>query len=364
MKKLKIFQITLILLFVIFIIFFFRSVNYIKEYEVDNVNISESYNKDLNYYYFTFTYNDETLDYLYASRYKRNRNFIENIEIIEDEENFCLIPEGNTLEFIPLCMEDGEITYYKNVSENLKMQIPKEYLKEEKELNETFNDINIYNRDFTYFLWNYNGFYYINKDEEKEIELFDSETYNVNLVAYTEDYLVIADYDSSYTFNKIYRISFDKGDLKEYNLDQDIYFDSYFPGNEKNKLYIVDNKEEQMYELNVKNGELEKTKAKMYNNGNWENVGIKSLINQNKSFTYETNYNYTLEDKTLFLNFDGKQIKTKIDTDVTNIVRIKNNLIFYLKTDTLYVFDPLKGSTKLLEFFEWNFKFENMIYVN
>lgn len=364
MRRLKIFQITLILLFIIFMIFFFRSVDYTKEYVIDNVSISESYNKDHDYYYFTFTYNDETLDYLYESNYKRNRNFIESIEIIEDEENFCLIPNGNTLEFIPLCMEDGEITYYKNVGENLKEQIPEEYLKEEQELNETFNDINIYNRDYTYLLWNYDGFYYINNDEETEIKLFDSETYNVNLVAYTEDYLVIADYDNSYTFDKIYRISLSNGDLREYDLDRNIYFDSYFPGYEKNKLYIVDNKEETMYELNVRNGDLEKIRAKMYNNGEWEDVGIKSLINQNKRFTYETNYNYTLEDGTLFLNYQEKEEKTKIDDYVTTIVRIKDNLVFYLKTDTLYVFDPLKGSTRLLEFFEWNFNYENMIYVD
>ena len=364
MKKLKIFQITLILLFIIFLIFFFKSVNYTKEYVVNDIKIIETYNKDDDYYYFTFTYKDKTLDYLYESSYKRNRNFIENMKVIEEEEDFCLIPEGNTLEFIPLCMEDNAITYYKKVNKNLKKQIPEEYLKEEQELNETFKDINIYNRDFTYLLWNYNGFYYINNDEEKEIKLFDSETYNVNLVAYTKDYLVIADYDNSYTFDKIYRITLSNGDLKEYDLDRNIYFDSYFPGYEKNKLYIVDNKEEMMYELNVKNGDLEKIKAKMYKNGKWEEVGIKSLINTNKEFTYKTNYSYTLEDGTLFLNYQTSEKKTKIDDSVTTIVRIKDNLVFYLKTDTLYVFNPLKGSTKLLEFFEWNFNYDNMIYVD
>ena len=119
-----------------------------------------------------------------------------------------------------------------------------------------------------------------------------------------------------------------------------------------------------MYELNVKNGDLEKIKAKMYKNGKWEEVGIKSLINTNKEFTYKTNYSYTLEDGTLFLNYQTSEKKTKIDDSVTTLVRIKDNLVFYLKTDTLYVFNPLKGSTKLLEFFEWNFNYDNMIYVD
>ena len=196
------------------------------------------------------------------------------------------------------------------------------------------------------------------------MKLFDSEIYNANLITYTKDYLIIADYDQEYTFNKFYRISFKNSDLKEYDLDRDIYFDSYFPGYEKNKLYIVDNKEEEMYELNVKNGELEKISAKMYDDGDWEKVGIKSLINQNKKFTYKTNYNYSLEEGFLSLTYQDKEINTLIDNDVTSIIRIKNDLIFYLKTDTLYVFDPLKGSTKLLDYFEWNFKSDNMIYVD
>ena len=364
MKKLKIFQLTFIALFLIFIIFFFRSVDYTKEYVVNDIEIVESFNKENDYYYFTFTYNELELDYLYESNYKRSRTFIDEITVIEDGDDFCLIPEGNTLEFIPLCMENNEAVYYKNVKESLKEQIPEEYLKEEKELNDTYQDISIYNRDYTYFLWNYNGFYYINQDEEKEIKLFDKELYNVNLITYTKDYLIIPDYDEEYTYNKFYRISIKNGTLKEYDLDRDIYFDSYYPGYEKNKLYIVDNKEEEMYELNVKNGDLEKIKPKMYQNGTWENVGIKTLINQNKTFQYDSNYSYELTDKSLYLTYQGKDIKTLIDTDITSIIRIKDNQVFYLKTDTLYVFSPLTGTKKLLNYFEWNFNNQNMIYVD
>ena len=46
MKKLKIFQLTFIALFLIFIIFFFRSVDYTKEYVVNDIEIVESFNKE------------------------------------------------------------------------------------------------------------------------------------------------------------------------------------------------------------------------------------------------------------------------------------------------------------------------------
>ena len=364
MKKLKIFQLTIIVLFAIFIFFFFKPVDYTKEYVVDEIKINESYDKDNDYYYFTLTYNDYTLDYLYESNYKHNRTFIESIEIIEDDDNFCLIPSGNTIEFIPLCVDNDSITYYKKVTERLLENIPEEYLQEEKERNESVDDITIYNDSYTYLLWDYNGFYYISGDTRKKIDLFDTETYNANLITYTKDYLVVADYDAEYTFNKFYRIDLKNGNVKEFNLDRNIYFDSYFPGYEKNKLYIVDNKEETMYELNVKNGKLERINAKMLYSDEWNSVGIKTLINSSKKFTYKSNYEYELNEGVLALKYTNKDITTKIDDEVTYIVRIKDNLIFYLKTDTLYVFDPIKGSTRLLNNFEWNFNFENMIYVN
>ena len=364
MKKLKIFQLTIIVLFIIFIFFFFRPVNYSKEYNVNDVKIVESYNKEKDYYYFTLTHNDVTLDYLYESNYKHERSFIEKIDILEDGENFCIIPSGKTIEFIPLCYDNGEIIYYQQVNSNLKEKIPEKYLETRTELNDTYEDIHIYNRDYTYLLWNYNGFYYINEDNEKEINLFNQELYNITLVAYTSDYLLIADYDNEYTFNKFYRIALKNGNLKEYELDRDIYFDSYFPGYEKNKLYIVDNKEEVMYEFNAKNGKLDKINAKMLNGNEWEKVGIKTLINQNKVFTYQTNYNYSLKDGNLFLNYQDKDILMLIDTDVTDIIRIKDNVIFYLKTDTVYAFEQLKGSIRLLTNFEWNFNYKNMIYID
>lgn len=364
MKKLKIFQITIVVLFIIFIFFFLRATDYTKEYQVNDVNIKESYDKKKESYYFTFEYNDIMLDYLYESNYKQKRTFVNDVKIIEDDDNFCLIPKGDTLEFIPLCYNNEEITYYKNVSDNLKEQIPEEYLKSEKELKETYEEINIYNKDYTYLLWDYDGFYYINEKENKKIDLFNKEIYNVNLITYTENYLVIPDYESDYTFDKFYRISLKNGDVKDYKLKEKIYFDSYYPGYEKNKLYIVDNKEELMYELNVKNGKIEKIKPQMLNNNEWEEVGIKTLVNQDKEFKYKTNYNYVLKENNLYLNYKDYDIKTKIDSDVTSIVRIKDNLIFYLKKDTLYVFDPLTGSKKLLSYFEWNFNYENMIYVD
>jgi len=363
-KKLRIFQIGMILLFLLFLLIIFLPKNYTKKYSVKNIEITEKYNKKEKYYYFTLKHKEVKLDYLVESNYKLERNLITNIEIIKDEkENFCLIPTGKKLEYIPLCYENGKSIHYTLVNNELKAKLSK-YLERENKEKEVYKDIEIYNKDYTYLLWNYDGFYFIDKESKKKIDIFDKEMYNVSLIGYTKDYLVIADYDSNYTFNKIYTIDYEKGNLKEYELDRNIYFDSYFIGYEKNKLYIVDNKESLMYELNVKNGKIDKISSKVLTNGNWEKVSIKTLLNKKQEFTYESNYRYTLEENKLYLNYEGKEIKTFVADKVTSIVRIKDKDIFYLKKDTLYHFNELMGEEKLLTYFEWNFNSDRMIYIN
>lgn len=365
MKKLKTFQIGLILIFLLFLIFLFSAKNYQKEYEKDNIKVTESYNKTNKAYYFTFTYKDIKLDYLLDINYRHHRNLIDEVKILEEEDsnNFCLIPSGKKLDISPLCYENDQIVHYTNLTSKLKDEISNLYPTKEKRIS-SYNDIEIYNNDYTYLIWSYNGFYYLNSKENKKIEIFDKELYTINLVGYTNKYLVIADYDSNYTFTNLYTINFKNGNLKKHEINHNIYFDSLFLGYEKNKLYIVDNKESLMYEFNAKNGKFDKVKSKVLKNGTWQNVSIKSLINKNEKFEYPTNYNYTFDNDKIYLQYKGSDIKTLIGENIKYIVKTDKENIFYLKGDTLYHFTPLKGEEKLLTYSEWNFNYENMIYIN
>lgn len=360
--KVLIFQLTLIILFILFILFLFIPKNYVKTYDVKNIAVTESYNKKQKSYYFTFKYKDITLDYLLKTSYTQNRTLITDIEIFEDNNNFCLVPKSNKYKLIPLCYKDNTIVHYNEAGENLQNHFS-DYLKNTSK-KDSYNDIEIYNKDYTYLIWNYDGFYYLNKDKKQKIDIFDKELYTVNLIDYTKDYLVVADYDSNYTFNRIYTVSFKNGDLKKYNFKDSIYFDSYFLGYKDNKLYLVDNKESKMYEINAKNGKVAKAKNQILKNNVWQDTSIKSLINKDIKFTYDSNYEYTEENKNIYLNYKGKTIKSLIAKNITSIVRIKDNDIFYLKEDKLYHFNPEVGEELLLSYFEWNFNYKNIIYVN
>ncbi len=363
MKKITIFQATLAICFLLFLLFILSAKNYTKEYTIKDVTIKETYDKENKNYYFTFQYNDIILDYLTENKYKQHRGYVEDLKIINEDNDFCLIPESSKMELIPLCYENQKIIHFSKVKSALKNKLPEKYqtLSKRKEIG-SFNDIKIYNNDYTYLIWSYNGFNYLSNKENKKIKIFDRELYTINLVGYTKDYLVIADYDSNYTFNRFYTINYKNGNLKKHDIDRSIYFDSYFIGNEKNNLYIVDNKASTMYELNSKNGKINKFKPRIIENGEWQKKNIKTLINKPTTFNLKSNFHYIYENNTLSIKY--KDITTFISNNVKQIIKTTNQDIFYLKNDSLYHFNPETGEELLLTYFDWNFNYENMIYIH
>ena len=118
-----------------------------------------------------------------------------------------------------------------------------------------------------------------------------------------------------------------------------------------------------MYKFNSKNGDLKKVDTKLYIDNEWVNKNIKTLISTKETFQYKTNYNYILEDDTLYLNYLNKDKKTLITNNIKYIVKIDNEDIYYLKDDELYHFNINTGEELLLSYFEWNFNYNNMIYL-
>jgi len=356
----------LVISFILFLFFLTSAKNYHKEYAINDIKINESFDKKTKAYSFSFNYKDITLDYLVSSKYKQARKLIKDVKVIENENDFCLVPSSDTLKTMPICYQDGKQVFYSLVKDEIKKDLGEEYQTKEFTKKATYEEIDIYNTDYSYLVWNYqDSFNYINGSTSKKINLFNKESYKISLVGYTTDYLIIADYDSNYTFNKIYTIEFNNGNKKEYKLDRNIYFDSYFVGFEDNKAFIVDNKESIMYEINAKNGKIEKIKSKVLVDGKWENKDIKSLVNKNYSFTYNTPFKYTMEDNNLYLSYKGKDNKILITENITSIIRTKNNKVFYLKDkDTLYAFDPVNGEEKLAYYYGWYFYSDGLIYIN
>lgn len=353
MKKIVGLIIFLVTLFSLFLYFYFRPSDYELTYQVNKFKISEKYDKQNKKYLIKITNKDNTFEFITYDKYTNKRQLINKIDVENFDNSTCLKVQSNYLNIYPLCKENNiYISYYAYKQDNNEKVI-KNY--------ENFKVYDFNNQ--TFLLWNYHNIVYLNKDKTNKYQILDNDIYNLKLPLAFNNYLLIPNQENEYSFNTIDVIDIKKNKLKTIKLDKDIYFDSYYLGNIKDKVYIVDRKNEEEYELNIKNGKLTKIKnPKIYQNGKWEKVSITKLINNNYSFASTPNINYELKDSTLYAKIDSEQIKVS-NRKITSIITTKDDKVYYLSEDTLYYFDLLNGEKKLLTYNEWQFNSNNMIYV-
>ena len=236
---------------------------------------------------------------------------------------------------------------------------------ESKELS-TYNKISIYNLKHDYLVWNYKGYYQILKDDNKSLDIFKKDNYKNYLSYQTEKYLIFPDYDSEYYFKKIYFYNIEDKILNNITFDNEISYDTYYLGNIDNKVYFIDKKNKCEYELNLKKKTLKIVSKNdygiIYNNGIWEDATLTKLINNELKFTNNSIINYKLEDNTLYLIIDNKKIKIS-NENIKQIIHTNSNIVYYLSENKLYSYEYLKDETLLLKYDEWNFNYNNHIFI-
>ena len=220
--------------------------------------------------------------------------------------------------------------------------------------------------DQKYYLWNYTGFYVITKDSTKEIKIFNNDYYNIPLTAMVGNYLVIANYDEKYNFSKFYVIDTIKDKVRELKLEEEISYNSYFLGTYANQLYLMDRKNRVEYEINPKKLKIDSvTKQEqgiILNEDEWETVGMQSLVSNEKKFTHKLLTSYKIENGILYKVQEN--YKTKISNqNVKEIVLYNENFVYYLVEDNLYAYNDKDGEKLVINNFEWNFNYQNMIYI-
>ena len=334
--------------------------NYEKEYEIKKVKITEIYNKEKEFYYFNFNYQGKDFEYSVKTGYITKRNLISNIKIIEEDENLCLVPQSEYIDTYPLCVNSsGEYISYDLVDLDFD-----DYKKKHELTEATFKDINInYLNEKNFLIWNYKGFIFINKDQKKEINILNKDCYNLDLVAQVNNYLLVPDYDSNHTFNKIYVIDFKKGNVREWELDTEIYFDSYIVGTNKKSVYLFDYKNEIEYELRPDKLKMRKVRFKALINDEWQNISLGDF-NKKVVFSEKEVFNFEVVNNQLYLRYLEGDTKILLSQqEVKEIVYNDNDTVYYLVDDKLYMYNNYHGEVLLIEYFEWNFNYNNMIYV-
>lgn len=352
-KKLVVLIALLCITFILFLSFYFGKHSYTIEYMVDDVNVVESFNKKDGYYKFVFTYNGTKYESVAINKYSNKRRLVTKVETLEKDDMTCLDFSTNHVSLYPICEKDG--SYYSS------------YYNKHDDFNGTkaYENIKINNlNDKTYLLWNYHNFIYLNSKTQEKISLFKKDIYNLSLVYQMADYLLIPDYDKDYIFDKLYYINSTNGKVKTVDLRYDVYFDSYFLGHDKNKVYLYDQKEEQEYYIDMKKAKIYKTDYKILVDNKWEKTTNQKLKNNKLAFTTKEIYNYTLDNDKLYASIiDSSQKILVTDRLVSKIIKTDGLDVYYISKDTLYYFNPAKGEQALLSYSEWEFNNNNMIYI-
>ena len=343
----------LIVIFCLFLYIIYRPYDYTKIYNLNEYNIEEIYNKNNSYYVFNITKENIKYSFLIKGKYTKNRKLIDKIESFDN----CILPQSDYLSFYPLCYKDDIIYSYNNQKNNDLFDYQNIDI-----LNDNYNNISInYLNGKKYLIYNYRGFYLLS--DKKEIKLYDKDVYNIDLVYYLNNYVLIPDYNSNYYFEKFYLINMNNGKVDEIKLDKKISFTSIFLGDYENNIYLLDKKEEKEYKIDIRKKKVEETNFYILENNKLVKKNYLTIVNNHLTFNKDNLYKYEIINKNLYQVIGDNKIKLS-NLEVSKIVKNSNDTVYYLVKDKLYMFNHKYGEILLLSNFEWNFNNTNMIFIS
>jgi len=363
--KITIFIISFFILVLIILINHYKSKSYSLEYDIADFYISENYdNKEKNYYY-EITYNDFKYNFIAQEKYHREKKLISNITVKNNDGYTCLIVESSVFNINPLCSYEKTLIDYHLIPIDMDLDNTNYIEKYEAELEQ----YTIYNTDNSILIWNYHGFDYLTNDNIHTINVFSKDIYDVQLISRINEYVIIPDYEQTYTFNKIYILNLKTLKVTEWSIKYDISFESYILGTNKDSIFIVDKKNKVEYELVPYKKKMRivasgNKNGLIYNEGKSESISLTKLTTSNQSFTAKTSYKFSLEEDGLYLTYSYFKNKIKVSNQTNiNIIYQNDDTIYYLVNDTLYKYNLIHGEIRIITYNEWNFNDTNPIII-
>ncbi|HIQ94079.1 TPA: hypothetical protein IAB29_02960 [Candidatus Ventrenecus stercoripullorum] len=375
MKKAKIKQrrrlallLIIILIIALVLFFLFRRKDYTVTYSVNDYEITESYHKEEDYYSFIIKKGEtERFAIVYNQHFSSKKN-IDQITEYQTETESCITISSNKVRIEPLCTKEATQISYHLVSDEMKEKLGVTSETKEDTILTTYNNINVYHyRNHNYYIWNYRGFYHINENTTENIQLFDKDIYNPTLITQVNDTLVIPDYNADYYFDKVILLDMNTGRTTTWTLETSIYFDSAVLGVYQGDLYIIDKHEKTEWQLNIAKQKQERVGTeqkggKIYDH-EWTNVTMNRLLYQENTFKGTTILEYNIKEDGLYAIFDNHQMKIR-ESAPSKILSNTDNTVYYLVNDNVYSYNKEEGEKLLLNYFEWNFNSENVIFID
>ena len=360
-------RITFLVICFLFILFlfwlFFYKRNYQMEYIKDYYHITENFEKEKDYYHFKIVKDDLSYTISLANQNFISKKLIKHIETFTVEDETCIKVTSNKLRFYPLCLKNNEQISYHLVSEEMKKNFT---YSQKEQINDTYQNITIKDYNYQdYYIWNYHGFYHLSNEKKENITLFAKDIYEPKLLYQVDNFLFIPNYDNNYYFTSAYILNMKDGTYEEWSLKEKIYFDSVILGAYDKEIYLVDKHEKKEWTINPSKKKIKliaesNEKGLTYQKG-FQKVMMTKLTTQDYYFTGLNVFEYQIDNGLYKSNLFGKE---KILTESPKvIVGQKDDTVYYLKDDKLYMNNPFYGEVLLMSYFEWNFNYQNVIFI-
>lgn len=347
------------LIILLFIVLFFCLIylkfpkNYQKEYKVGKFDVQERYIKKTKSYYFII---NNKFEYAVKSKYS-GKHLIKKISFIKDTKEECINIKGKKIEFYPLC---------KNNVYSISGIDP---INKTREINKKYNDIEINSiRDEKIYVWNHTGYYMLTKNKNQKINLYKNEYYYNDNAFTSSKYLITPNYEEKHEYKSLNVIDMEKGKNKTISFKKAINYNSYYLGTYKKLIYLVDRKNKDEIELNVKKETVKSIldnnqNGRVFDNG-WKNVSITKLSHNDYSFEYPEYYSYKIKNKRLYLNYFNSNNDILISNHKVNkIISYNDDFVYYLYKDKVYSWSYKYGEVLILKFSELDFNSNNQIFI-
>lgn len=338
------------------------------EYKVNGYDVKTIYKNKR--FYFEIK-KDKTYNFDIYSKRKLSKTKVERIEELDLTNYYCIIPSIKDIKTYPLCYskETQEYIDYNLINDELLTDYQyKSNLNSKPE--KDFEYYNLLKENEYMALWTYKGYIIMNGKSFKNVNIFKKDRYDNSLSYIIDNTIYMPNYDEEHEYSKIIKLNLETHKVDSIPLEKKIDFDSYIVGNIKNKLYIFDNKNSILYELNLKNNKLSVigNTAKgfiKYKDGEWVTCSkTEYRINKIKIDNYkDSNYTYKIENGLFKQIKENNNITTKISDNISNIIYEYNDDIYYIYEDNLYLYNSLKGNNKVFYNYELNFNKDNTIFM-
>lgn len=362
-----------IIITVILLIVFGSKKDYTRTYEIDSYKIEEVYNEELGAYFFHIRTEDNEYDTAITST-KVGKGLIKDVDLYEDEdlEESCILPNGEKLEFTPICIKGRDYVDFSFIEGDTEDFYKRD--KTKKNTN-TYKNIEVYRtNNLRFLIWAHKGYLKLSdstlKNSSKvdvDLTFLEKDSYYNNLAYKADNYVITPNYDASHTFSTLYIFNFISGEAEKWDIDYDISFNSYYLGDMDGKIYLFDRKERVEYLIDPRKKRIEVISEHEMGQvylGEWKSVSTTKLASKDYTFEKRYTHEYSITKDGLIMKHYGSKVKTLIsDFEATKIIGQDGDRVYYLVDDSLYEYSPKYGETLLLTYSEWSFNNMNSVFV-